>query len=318
MWLPDEWQTLFLCIVLGVLIPLLYTLRMPFDSKSKSSNSKSLLSFQYIGRPITSILNSCAHIGWIGPTVSISLCVITSIIYHYEDTTTTHCDVPNPLPSISAAVGNNLPERWYFRFGVVIMAYQRFFDGAIHYAFLQRHLIQNKTNQTLNGMLYWFHQIENMSLFMIGIVSSTEYYPLHEKSFIMWAIFQEFKMLAALYLGKQIKIYKGGDAEWENRSYRVKVSLWLFNGFCLILAGAVFVFHNTYCVAYLYALYAFLEYVIVFSNILFNSAILRDCMSINGVPVDLHIVVQGVPLKGYSLKKENDFGDGCNEVHDVV
>jgi hypothetical protein len=304
MWL-DEWQTLGLCIVLGVLIPFIYNVRQSVDTKSKSSNSKTVVSFPYITRPITTILSSCAHIGWIGPALSITMCVITSIVFHYEDTTKTHCDVPNPLPSISAAVGNNLPERWFFRFGVVVMAYQRFFDGAIHYSFLQRHLIPNKTNQTLNGMLYTFHQIENLSLFMIAIVSSTEYYPLHEKSFIMWAIFQEFKMLISLYLGKKIKVFKGGDIEWESKSYKIKISLWIFNGLCLLMAGGVFVIHNSTCVAYLYALYALLEYLIVISNILFNSAILRDCMSINGVPVDLNIIVQGVPLKGYSLKENS-------------
>lgn len=69
--------------------------------------------FNYIARPISPFLfpvdGNFGHVGWMGPTISIVLCVLTSIYYHFDDTTRTHCDVPNPLPSISAAVGNNLP-----------------------------------------------------------------------------------------------------------------------------------------------------------------------------------------------------------------
>lgn len=37
-------------------------------------------------------------------------CLLVAIFFHFENTTRTHCNVPNVLPSFSAAIGNNYPE----------------------------------------------------------------------------------------------------------------------------------------------------------------------------------------------------------------
>lgn len=307
MWV-NEWEAMVLCIFLGVVIPFFYSLRQPLDTISSSQkNSKYLVWFNYIVRPINPFANdgNFAHVGWAGPSISMFLCVFTSIYYHFDDTTKTHCDVSNPLPSISAAVGNNLPERWFFRYGILLMSHQRLLDGSIHFQWLQRHLLPLKQYQILNHMMYWFHWFENICLFTIAFVSSTEYYPLHEKAFILWAVFQQFKMMIQIYLGGKLINHPGGPM-WERRSWVVRVSLWIFNTVCLIIAGVVFYVHMTSCIPYLYAFYALLEYIIVGSNILFNCCILMDWP-------DLYIVVSTTkPQDAF----QSDFLDKPNNNND--
>jgi len=238
------------------------------------------------------------NVGWFGPTASLVLCIFTSIVYHFDDTTKTHCDVPNPLPSISAAVGNNLPERWIFRYGILLMSYQRIMDGFIQYNWLQRHLLPIKSYQILNTMLLVFHWIENLSLFTIAFVSSTEYYPLHEKSFILWAVFQQLKMISVIYLGGKIINHPGGPM-WERRSWIIRVGLWMFNSVCLLIAGVIFYVHMSSCIPYIYAFYALLEYVIVGSNIIFNLCVLMDWP-------DVYVTFSSSPLE-YNLDGEDKF-----------
>lgn len=49
------------------------------------------------------------------PLFGFIACVILAFIFHYEGSTRTHCNVPNYLPSISAAIGDYTPERYIWR-----------------------------------------------------------------------------------------------------------------------------------------------------------------------------------------------------------
>uniref|UniRef100_A0A914KJV0 CWH43-like N-terminal domain-containing protein n=1 Tax=Meloidogyne incognita TaxID=6306 RepID=A0A914KJV0_MELIC len=49
------------------------------------------------------------------PMLAFVLCLSTSILFHYEMAVSTHCGVPNWLPSLSAVVAY-APERYIWRF----------------------------------------------------------------------------------------------------------------------------------------------------------------------------------------------------------
>lgn len=50
------------------------------------------------------------------PFTALVLCLFLSIILHWNEATQTHCNVPNWLPSVSAAVASYAPERYIWRF----------------------------------------------------------------------------------------------------------------------------------------------------------------------------------------------------------
>jgi len=254
-------------LIFLLVAPGIYFWSQPIDGQScNKRNLKTMMSFAY---------TKWGNIGWIGPSLSIVACVVTSLLFHYDDTTKTHCDVTNPLPSISAAVGNNLPERWFFRYGILFMSGQRLLDGTIQYNWFQRLLPVSFGLQWLNGMMLIFHWVENVALFTIAFVSSTEYYPIHEKAFITWTLFQQMKMISYMILLNKITKHPFGGVA-EKRSFQWRFFLWATNAFLLFIAGIVFVVHSQRCVPYLYAFYAFLEYSIVGTNVMYNCCVLLD------------------------------------------
>ncbi len=73
--------------------------------------------------------------GAVPPILGMIICVALSILYHYENTTATHCGVWNWLPSFSSAIGNNFPQTSVWRAAIAIMLLQRIIDAGIYYVF---------------------------------------------------------------------------------------------------------------------------------------------------------------------------------------
>lgn len=49
------------------------------------------------------------------PFSALTLCVLLSLVLHWDEATRTHCGVANWLPSVSAAVASYAPERYIWR-----------------------------------------------------------------------------------------------------------------------------------------------------------------------------------------------------------
>lgn len=62
-------------------------------------------------------------------------CILISIALHWDDTTQTHCGVSNWLPSMSAAIGNNFPQRMIWRGAIALTLYQRLYDSVLYFRY---------------------------------------------------------------------------------------------------------------------------------------------------------------------------------------
>ncbi len=62
-------------------------------------------------------------------------CILLSVLLHWEDTTSTHCRVSNWLPSMSAAIGNNFPQRLVWRSAIALTIYQRLYDSVFYFKY---------------------------------------------------------------------------------------------------------------------------------------------------------------------------------------
>ncbi|XP_042371206.1 post-GPI attachment to proteins factor 2-like [Plectropomus leopardus] len=72
------------------------------------------------------------------------------------------------------------------------------------------------------------------------------------------------------------KIYCLSVSSQEMTSYRWKVRLFLFNVSCCLAAAYFFRRHNKYCETGVYTLFAFFEYLVVFSNMAFHMTAFWD------------------------------------------
>eukprot|EP01127_Copromyxa_protea_P005366 TRINITY_DN15305_c0_g1_i1.p1 TRINITY_DN15305_c0_g1~~TRINITY_DN15305_c0_g1_i1.p1 ORF type:complete len:322 (-),score=52.48 TRINITY_DN15305_c0_g1_i1:19-984(-) len=216
------------------------------------------------------------HTGWIGPVLGIGLAIAVSMSFHYEDVTKTHCDVPNPLPSISAAIGNNIPERWFVRFGIMLMAAQRVADCFIIYVYFKKRLPPVKIYHVMNILQSFCNFAENFSLWVVAFISSTEYFPFHEKGFILWTFFQLTKSFITLWLYPKAHPH---TPAFQLRGFKYRVGCVALNLITMFCAGVVYYLHS-FCYPYMYALYALCEYIIVLSNILFNVCVIFEYPSV--------------------------------------
>ncbi|KAJ7393050.1 Post-GPI attachment to protein factor 2 [Desmophyllum pertusum] len=124
------------------------------------------------------------------PLLSFASCVSIALVWHFDETTRTHCKVANYLPSISAAIGDHMPEKFIWRVGIALHCLPRIL--VLPYA-LQKHYKNTLAGRKYNLTTWWFgslnlinsllHLVENGALLTLTYISSTDNYDFHERIF---------------------------------------------------------------------------------------------------------------------------------------
>lgn len=200
-------------------------------------------------------------------------CIAISLIYHFEDSTYTHCQVPNYLPSISASI-SLVPERYIWRFCIGLHSAPRFLVAVAYFSFYRGRFAKRLPDLLLSGLALLAALAENVGLLLLTYVSSTETYSVHKQGFIVFIASSLLHMLITCRLWQVIKKYCVNPE--ERTSYRWKVRLFLFNVSCCLAAVYFFRRHNKYCEPGIYTLFALCEYLVVLSNMAFHMTAFWD------------------------------------------
>ncbi|XP_068186515.1 post-GPI attachment to proteins factor 2 [Antennarius striatus] len=201
------------------------------------------------------------------PLTALIVCVFISLMYHFEDATNTHCQVPNYLPSISAAIGY-IPERYIWRTCIGLHSAPRYMVSVAYFNFYRGHFTRNLLELLLSGLGLVSNLAENTGLVLLTYVSSNETYNLHKYGFIIFLASSLLHMLITCRLWYVIK--RHGVSPEETRSYHWKLRIFVFNISCCLAAAYFFRRHNKYCETGVYTLFAFFEYLVVLSNMAFH------------------------------------------------
>lgn len=99
------------------------------------------------------------------PLTAFVICVIWSVMFNFDASTSTHCGVKNYLPSISAAIGAFSPQKYIWRLAVALHSTPRYAIALMYYKL--------KHNSKL---LLVLNCLEISCLVGLTFVSSTENY----------------------------------------------------------------------------------------------------------------------------------------------
>ncbi|XP_029205857.2 post-GPI attachment to proteins factor 2-like [Acropora muricata] len=209
------------------------------------------------------------------PLLSFASCVAVALAWHYEETTSTHCHVDNYLPSISAAIGGHMPERFIWNLGIALHCLPRIilFPAAFY-----EHYRSTQSGRKYNLTTWWFwllnlftnisQVVENGALLTLTFITSTDNFVIHETSFIVFMVCAMFYMFLSCILFKFTTVEPMSIE--ESMVFKRKVFIMLFNYCSFGLAVYCYFRHGWYCEAGMYTFFAFFEYCTILSNIAFH------------------------------------------------
>ncbi|XP_046388823.1 post-GPI attachment to proteins factor 2-like [Ischnura elegans] len=200
------------------------------------------------------------------PLCSFIFCVVWSIVYDFEESTFTHCAVPNFLPSISAAIGSFYPQRYVWNLAIAMHAGPRLMVASMYYKYYLS--ILSSRWHYVAKIACWLNVIENLALIGLTFISSADNYAIHEKCFITFMVTSEVYMSLTCYLLRSARNIPPSNV--ESLSLRMKWKLVAVNVISFLAAAYLFVRHNMYCEPWVYSAFAFCEYIVVLTNMAFH------------------------------------------------
>lgn len=108
------------------------------------------------------------------PLSSFIFCVAYSLIFFFEQSTSTHCHTWNYLPSISAAIGSFNPQAIVWQTSIILHFIPRLIFSWLYFNYFQRVCRRNR-HQVAN-LAIALNFIENICLLGLSLYNSTEYY----------------------------------------------------------------------------------------------------------------------------------------------
>lgn len=203
------------------------------------------------------------------------LCIVLALMYHFEQTTWTHCEVPNYLPSISAAISVP-PSAYVWRLVVAVCSAPRIATVFFHYRHYSNQEVTQKQYYILCRICFTCEFLENICLIGLTYVSSVENHGWHAKFFIG---FQAFAMIFMLLMCKVYSMAPGDETTsglQKKTSVRGKWIVLMVNFFTFFFAMYCYYIHNRDCQPGVYTMFALFEYAVVLTNVSFHALVSLD------------------------------------------
>lgn len=205
---------------------------------------------------------------------------ISEYNFVFQNSTQTHCEVDNFAPSISAAIGSFIPQKYVWQAAISLHIMPRFVFLLMYKNFYQSR-ISNITQrvQWLIQLAIGFNLLELFSLLGLTLVSSLENFDIHKICFATFGISGLIYFILTYLLWTQCGLTL--ETNEEIYSLKVKKSMLKVYFVCGCLMSYFYYRHNEYCEPYVYSFFCICEYLIVFANMFFHFTAKYDFANTN-------------------------------------
>ena len=119
----------------------------------------------------------------------------------FQGSTQTHCEVDNFAPSISAAIGNYLPQKYVWQTCVALHISPRFLFLYLYRRFYEERIRNISGNiQRIINVILTVQFLELISLLGLSIVSSLENFDIHKVCFVSFGVCSLIYFALSVYL----------------------------------------------------------------------------------------------------------------------
>ncbi|XP_031845381.1 post-GPI attachment to proteins factor 2 isoform X1 [Nomia melanderi] len=206
------------------------------------------------------------------PFLAFTFCVMWSVIYNFEHSTSTHCKVYNFLPSVSAAIGHYRPQRDVWKIAIAVQAVIRVLVLVMYCRYYKEHIY--KWAQSICNIAIVTYTVENISLVTLSFWTSDENYAFHKLSFITFLIMSFIHMVVTYFIMKNCRNVTRESSETASMKWKWRAMV--LNVLSTICACYFFYRHNRYCEPLVYSMFALSEYGVVLSNMGYHSTAAWD------------------------------------------
>lgn len=168
------------------------------------------------------------------PLLSFIFCVVWSLLFFFERSTFTHCDVPNYLPSISAAIGNYQPQRFVWQLAICLHLLPRLGVAKMYLEYYNESIRMGY--MPLAHLACLLNVVENFALLGLSLWTSSDSYDMHKFCFLLFIATSEIYMFISYFLDKNGKKLTTRTRQ-EELSLKCKRNLFVINLIAFALAG---------------------------------------------------------------------------------
>jgi len=210
--------------------------------------------------------------------VSFVFCIVYSFIFHFDEVTSSHCNVWNLAPSVSASIGSNAPQRYVWTLVMALHTGPRLVLAAINHSVYSACTAGARLRVArLTSLLAL---CELASLLLVTVVPSVELYSLHILATGAFLVTSGLHMALSCHLVRQNSssgLFKMGRNHYLLRKSLHYKQVLLMTHLSSIAISLYFYWrHNAYCEPGIYSVFSLCEYVVILSNLGYHATSYYD------------------------------------------
>ncbi|KAK4470510.1 hypothetical protein MN116_006057 [Schistosoma mekongi] len=202
------------------------------------------------------------------PSIALVICVLWCLFT--KSCIKTHCTDTNILPSLSAAVGDDEPQKTIWTSSIFISSALRLLFLLNYYINLLNLLssLTRRESPCLCNSLCLSSFIEIISLNMLTITTSSDNYIRHRNYFCIFVLFSVIYMIIDIYISQLIN--KLVQYSPLSKMLKKKIYIMAIYVTCLLIIMLCHYIHVSFCPPYTYTVFAAFEYVAIISNVTYH------------------------------------------------